>query len=207
LGFRVVLCLEYPPTITDFSSTLDEVERAHPDALLAVGRIQNDLLLARQLVQRSPDLGAVAVVAAPIQQFHDSLGDEVEGFIGPSQWEPSAGYIVDYGPTAGEVLVSLGRQRSCPIDYPMVQAYAAGVVAQKCVEEAGVLDQSALRKTAAKLDFSTFYGRFKIDLQTGRQIGRSVVLIQWQRGRKVVVWPPEQRQCRLVYPWRVRNHQ
>jgi hypothetical protein len=36
---------------------------------------------------------------------------------------------------------------------------------------------------------------------TGRQVGRSVVLVQWQEGRKVIVWPPEQRQGPLAYPW------
>ena len=83
----------------------------------------------------------------------------------------------------------------------MVQAYAAGLVAQRSVEEAGILEPQALRSTANVLDFSTFYGRFKIEPATGRQIGRSVVLVQWQQGRKVIVWPPEQRQGKLVYPW------
>ena len=64
------------------------------------------------------------------------------------------------------------------------------------------LESAALRETAGDLDFSTFYGRFKIDPVTGRQIGRSVVIVQWQGGRKVVVWPPERSQSQLQYPWR-----
>jgi branched-chain amino acid transport system substrate-binding protein len=142
------------------------------------------------------------VVAAPVQQFHDVLGTQAKGFVGPSQWEPGAGYAVDYGPSEQQVLKSLRRQGNYSIDYPMVQAYAAGVVAQRCIAEAGTLHQRALREAASKLDFSTFYGRFKIDPDTGRQTGRSVVMVQWQEGRKVVVWPPEQRQAQLRYPWR-----
>jgi branched-chain amino acid transport system substrate-binding protein len=84
----------------------------------------------------------------------------------------------------------------------MVQAYAAGLVAQKCIEVAESLDQPALRAAADALDFSTFYGPFKIDPATGRQVGGSVVLVQWQQGRKVIVWPPEQRQGRMSFPWR-----
>jgi branched-chain amino acid transport system substrate-binding protein len=141
-------------------------------------------------------------VAAPIQQFRDALGRDAEGFIGPSQWEPNAGYEADYGPAAGLVIASLSRLGPEPVDYPMVQAYAAGLVAQRCLEEAGDLEPATLRAAAARLDFSTFYGRFKIDPDTGRQVGRSGVVVQWQQGRKVVVWPPEQRQARMVYPWR-----
>jgi branched-chain amino acid transport system substrate-binding protein len=202
LGFRIALRQEYDPATADFSKVLEAVEQAHPDVLVAVGRIQDDLRLAQLLARRRPPIGAVAVVAAPIQQFQDALEEEVEGFLGPSQWEPSGSYPNSYGPSAQQVLESLRRQGRHAIDYPMVQAYAAALVAQRCVEAAGTLDQGALREAAAVLDFSTFYGRFKIDQATGRQIGRSAVIIQWQQGRKVIVWPPEQRQARLVYPWR-----
>jgi branched-chain amino acid transport system substrate-binding protein len=202
LGFKVVLRRDYPQETTDFSSVIDEVAQAQPDILLAVGRIQNDLALARQMAHRRLSLGVAAVVAAPVQQFQDALGVEVEGFVGPSQWEPGANYPVDYEPSAQQVMASLQRQSSYPIDYPMVQAYAAGLVAQRCIEEAGSLEQPALREAASRLDISTFYGRFKIDPDTGRQVGRSVVLVQWQDEHKVVVWPPEQQQARLRYPWR-----
>lgn len=205
LGFQVVLEREYPPGICDFGALLDAVDQARPDLLLGVGRIHNDLLLVQQITQRRLDVGAVAVVAAPIAQFQEALGPEVEGFLGPSQWEPSAGYPSDYGPSARQVLASLRSSAGSPVDYPMVQAYAAGLVAQCCIDAAGSLDQHKLREAAANLDFSTFYGRFKIDPDTGRPIGRTVVIAQWQQGKKVIVWPTEQRQAPLIYPWRRRS--
>ncbi|MFQ6030908.1 MAG: ABC transporter substrate-binding protein, partial [Dehalococcoidia bacterium] len=202
LGFQKVVHREYDPETEDFSDILDQVERKRPDLLLAVGRIQNDLALAEQLAQRCGPLGAAAVVATPIQQFQEALGDRAEGFLGPSQWESTGSYPHSYGPLASQVLDSLRQEDQCSVDYPMVQSYAAGLVAQRCVEAAGTLDQDALREAASEQDFSTFYGRFKIDPESGRQIGRSVVVVQWQEGRKVIVWPPEQRQGELVYPWR-----
>jgi branched-chain amino acid transport system substrate-binding protein len=194
------LVREFDPATTDFSPDLDAVAEANPDVLVVVGRIQNDLRLAQQLAHRRPTLGVAAVVATPIQQFRDALGDDVEGFIGPSQWEASATYPNDYGPAQQAVMQSLKERSGLAVDYPMAQAYAAGVVAQRCLEESGSLEQKALRKAASDLDFSTFYGRFKIDPETGRQIGRSVALVQWQQGSKVIVWPPEQRQGELTYP-------
>ena len=202
LGFRVVLVREYDPAQTDFGDIVGLVETARPNVLVAVGRIDNDLGLARELANRRPAIGAVAVVATPIQQFHDALGADGEGFLGPSQWEPGTDNPEDYGPSTLEVLESLRRGGHPDPDYPMVQAYAAGLVAQRCVEATGTLESADLRETAGALDFSTFYGRFKIDPVTGRQIGRSVVIVQWQAGRKVVVWPPERRRSQLQYPWR-----
>ena len=214
LGFRVDFVEEFEAGDTggdtadkmDFSSLVRKLARAAPDVLVAVGRIGNDISLAKCLVKHRSSFKAVAVVAAPIQQFSDELGTDANGFLGPSQWETGAAYPQDFGPNALEVLESLassGAVRSVhsQVDYPMVQAYAAGVVAQRCVEMAGTLDNGELRKSAGVLDFSTFYGRFKIDAITGRQVGRSVVLVRWQNGSKKVVWPPEQRQAALVYPW------
>jgi len=202
LGFNVSLLREFDSTINDFNALLNEVEQARPELLLGVGRIQNDLLLADQLAQRDLGLKGVAIVATPIQQFKNELGEAADGFVGPSQWEDTGSYLGDYGPTGAEVLASLRSKGHQAIDYPMVQAYAAGLVVQRCVEEAGTLEDSALRDTAGRLDFSTFYGRFKIDPATGCQIGRSTVLVQWQQGRKVVISPLDLRQAPMIYPWR-----
>ena len=67
LGFRLTLVREYPPSTVDFRNILEEVRGIRPDVLVAVGRIRNDLELARCLARRRPGLGAVTVVAAPIQ--------------------------------------------------------------------------------------------------------------------------------------------
>jgi branched-chain amino acid transport system substrate-binding protein len=199
LGFKIKLVREFDASIDDFSALLDEVEQAGPDLLLGVGRIQNDLLLASQSAQRELGLKGVAVVATPIQRFRDQLGEAADGFVGPSQWEETGSYPTDYGPTGVAVMASLRGKGHQAVDYPMVQAYAAGLVAQRCVEETGTLEDAALRQVAGRLDFSTFYGRFKIDPDTGCQIGRSTVLVQWQQGRKVVIG---QGQSPMVYPWR-----
>ena len=200
--FDVEFVWEFDAATKDFSELAAAAASRRPDVLVVVGRIANDLALAKLLAGYPQAFRAVAVVASPIDQFRRALGAQADGFLGPSQWERDADYGVDFGPTGEEALASMGRQSSLAADYPMVQAYAAGLVAQRCVEEAGTLDETQVRTTASRLDFSTFYGRFKIDADSGRQVGRDVVLVQWQRGRKVIVWPPKQRQGELVSPWR-----
>ena len=202
LGFEVSYLREFPPSITDFTAIVEEIQEAQPQVLVVAGRIHNDIQLARQLVESSLSLRALALVAAPITQFREVLGSGAEGILGPSQWEPDAGGPVEYGPPAEKVLRSLASRVSGSVDYPMAQAYAAGLVAQACVERAGSLEDHALRDAASRLDFTTFYGRFKIDVETGQQTGHSTALVQWQRGRKAVLWPAERSRGRLAYPWR-----
>ena len=201
LGFDVSLW-EYRRPLATFTELLDRVEDLRPDVLLGVGRIQDDLLLGGELAGRRLELAAAVLVAAGIQPFRDVLGVESEGFLGPSQWEASTRHRHDYGPAAPQVLKSMLQHGSGTVDYPMVQAYAGALVAQRCVEAAGTVADAALRSMAGMLDFSTFFGPFKIDPETGRQTGHSMLIVQWQQGRKVVVWPPEQKTGDLVYPWR-----
>ncbi len=193
---------EYRQPVTTFTELLDRVEALRPDVLLGVGRMQDDLLLGGELAARRLELGAAVLVAAGIQPFRDVLGVESEGFLGPSQWEASTRHRHDYGPATSQVLKSMLQHASGTVDYPMVQAYAGALVAQRCVEAAGTVADAALRSMAGTLDFCTFYGRFKIDRETGRQTGHTVLIVQWQQGRKVVVWPPEQKTGDLAYPWR-----
>ena len=192
-GSRVVLKRAYQVPGPDFPALLDEVEAAGPDLVAGVGRIQDDLALARETRSRGLRAEAVALVAAGVAEFGRELGEQAEGFMGPSQWEAAASYPPEYGPTADRL--ALRHPGFASGDYAMAQAYAAGLVAARCVEEAGSLEAGALREAASTLDFTTFYGRFRIDPDTGRQVGRSVVIVQWQGGRKAVLWPPEVREA------------
>ena len=45
----------------------------------------------------------------------------------------------------------------------------------------------------------SFYGTWDVD-DTGKQIGHSMVDVQWQNGKRVIVWPPAARTGDLYYP-------
>ena len=206
MGFTIDLDLRYRPSQFQFREIARHVGELGPDVVVAVGRIRHDIAAARALagLPNRNRIGLAVVVAAPIVEFAIALGRSAEGFVGPSQWEPQVSVAQpDVGPSPAAVLQLLeraGQERSLPVDYPMAQAYASGLVVERCLEAAGALDEDALRNAAGDLDFTTFYGRFRID-EDGRQVGRSVNLVQRQDGRKVVVWPPEQAEAPLRYPF------
>jgi branched-chain amino acid transport system substrate-binding protein len=206
MGFTTELDLRYRPSQRRFAEIARAVADLEPDLVVGIGRIRHDLGTARALANLTnrSNIGLAVVVATPIAEFANELGPSAEGFIGPSQWEPAASVLQpDVGPNAAEALQILALTAATaglPVDYPMAQAFAAGFIAQRCVEEAASLQDDALRAAATDLDCSTFYGRFRID-ETGRQVGHSVELVQRQDGRKVVVWPPEQAQSPVRYPF------
>jgi branched-chain amino acid transport system substrate-binding protein len=172
---------------------------SRPDLILAAGAFDDDSCFARRLVDQGIPVRAAGLVAAGVHAFYRRLGDVANGFLGPSQWEPASAGRPDVGPTAREVADRLSGTIGAA-DYPAAQAYAAGLVVERCVEAAGTLDSRRLREVAGNLDFTTFYGRFRIDPITGRQIGHVPVVVQWQAGRKLVVWPPDMAEAPATYP-------
>jgi branched-chain amino acid transport system substrate-binding protein len=47
---------------------------------------------------------------------------------------------------------------------------------------------------------TTFYGKYKVDPETGWQIGHQMGVVQWQNGKKTIVWPLEAGAKELWYP-------
>ena len=83
------------------------------------------------------------------------------------------------------------------VEYPTAQAYAAGLLAMHCVEEAANLEDDALLATARRLRCTTFFGAFGLDAD-GRQTEHEMFVVQWQEGVKAVVWPPRAAQASTV---------
>lgn len=174
-----------------FSSLVARIAALRPDVILGVGTTEADLAFARELRRQGIRARIVGLVAAPIERFRDELGADVDGFCGPSQWEPSLRGQPDLGPTSDSFSADVRARFGVEPDYPAAQAYAAGLIAGRCVEIAGSFEDTALRQAAAALDLTTFYGRFHLDPRSGQQIGHQMVVAQWQAGQKQIVWPPD----------------
>jgi branched-chain amino acid transport system substrate-binding protein len=188
-GLTLVLRRTYPSGTEDFVPIVREIASDRPDLVLAAGRLEDDLRLARQLVASAPRLKAAALVAAAVSDFRAALGDDSQGFLGPSQWEPGAAYAVDCGPTAAEFSDRYRAATGAALDYPAAQAYAAALIAGRAAAAAGTLEQRPLREAASRLRATTFFGPFAIDPATGAQLAHTTLVTQWQRGVKRIVWP------------------
>jgi branched-chain amino acid transport system substrate-binding protein len=196
----VVDVVTYSSLLSDLPNAMATLEEQRPDVVISAGSFDDEVVLARALVESRLRVKAIGLAAAAMQEFPHALGTHAEGFLGPSQWEPQLAYAPDFGPGPGEVAEGI-RAQGAPPDYPAAQAYAACLIAQRCLEQAGADDES-LWSAACALDYATFFGRFRLHPTTGLQVGHEMVLVQWRRGRKLVVWPPALSQARALYPRR-----
>ena len=199
-GYTLATHRSYRSGFEDFGSLLNPLKDDPPDWFLGVGRLEDDIRLGRQLCEVRPRLKAAGLVVAAISRFKADLGERADGFFAPSQWEPQVEYSVDCGPPENVFLTHYRKGATVPIDYPAAQGYAAGVIAQHCVEDVGSLNQKALRDAASRLRCTTFYGPYAIEAQTGLQTAHPMLVTQWQKSRKEIVWPREVAEAEPIYP-------
>ena len=160
------------------------LRRNRINAFVSVGSYEYDLAMMRVVIAPPHSIPVLACVAAGVTRFRDDLGDDAEGIVGPSQWEPEFDIRPAIGPSPIEFAHWMGTAAS---DYPAAQIYAAGLLTAAALRASGSLDQIALRAAFSDLQTSTFFGDFAIDRVTGRQIGHQMLLVQWHEGRKQII--------------------
>jgi branched-chain amino acid transport system substrate-binding protein len=215
LGYEVVLFEGYDSGTTDFGSFINKIEAAQPDALLGGGHFQDGSTFARQLYEKQIDLAFVTLLVAPPEPDFAELGEAAAGIIGPSQWEPLAQFTEEsaaeaglewFGPSGEEFVADYIAKYDEEPSYHSAGGYAAGLILQKAIMDAGSYDPEAVKAALDAMDILTFYGRIKFDTSPeahGLQIGHSMVYIQWQDIddlHKEVVWPLEGMTADTVYP-------
>ncbi len=211
LGYKIVFKRTYPKKVTDLTPLLSDLRAAKPDIVLGGGHFQDGQLFARQMADLDVNVKALSlIVAVTLPAFYEALGPKAEGMMGPAQWEYGVAYSPEeakkaglewFGPT-NEEFIKLAKEFSGgkEPDYHAAEAGAVPLVFVKAVEMAGSLDPDKIREAFSKLHLMTFFGEFKIDPETGLQVGHAMVVVQWQGGKKVIVWPPEAATGKLYYP-------
>jgi ABC-type branched-subunit amino acid transport system substrate-binding protein len=157
----------------------ERVADAVPDAVLACGPAHREVELFRALARLLP--GALCAGVSPgLSAFPELLGGDPEGFLAPVQWHPELGSSPELGPSSAEVLSDARASGHPAIDYVGAQAYAAALVAERCLE----LDPDDPLTPARKLRATTFFGAFQLDPETGIQRGHRLAVIRWRRERQ-----------------------
>jgi len=211
LGFTIVFNRTYPKGVTDLTPLLSALKAARPDIILGGGHFEDGQLFNRQLSDLNIDAKALSLVAAAtLPAFYEALTSMAEGVMGPSHWEYGVKYSKNHAKALGlpwigpgqDEFVSLFRKaigKDILPDYHAAEAGAQVLAYTLAVENTGSLDPSKIRKELGKLAFMSFYGGWDID-DTGLQIGHDMVDVQWQEGKRVIVWPKNIRTGDLCYP-------
>ena len=168
------------------------------DVLLVAAGFDDELAAALILLGRG--WRAIGFVGAGVEEVLAPLGEAREGLLGPAQWIATAAPEPDEGPDVGWFQTRYRLAVGNDPPYPAAQSFAAGLLAARCLRDSEAEDEAALFATAQGLVCRTLYGDFRLDPATGLQVGHRVRTVQWQEGRRWVVWPPPLAERSLKYP-------
>jgi len=174
------------------------------DVLLVVGNFADELAVAPLLLARPWRFAAF--VGAGVEEVLAPLGDQREGLLGPAQWVKTAVIEPDEGPDGEWFAAAYRGEKGTDPPYAAAQAFAAGLLYARCLRDAGDTHDAALQAAAQKLRCTTLYGLFQLDPLSGLQTGHHVQIVQWQHGQRRVVWPPEQAECPVLFPFKHEGH-
>jgi branched-chain amino acid transport system substrate-binding protein len=160
---------------------------SQPEILVLAGSFELEIQIMRARRRWPTSVRAVAAVAAGVQPFYDALGGIAEGVIGPSQWDAHASFPAGIGPDTLWFVRNFREQFGREPEYTAAGSFAVGLIFGECVRRAGSLQDNTLLAAAADLDCYTFYGRFRLDSASRRQVGHRMLLVQWDQDHKVLL--------------------
>ena len=193
-GLKVVFDETYPKGSSDFSALLTKVKQIAPDVLFANSYLPDSQGILRQCHELGIEAKMFAVAVGAAEPEFRNLGPSAEYVFGATQWAATM-------PRAGNPAFVDAYQRKfnrAP-DYHSAANYASMQVLEAAVKQVGSLDQDKLAAAVSKLKLDTVYGRFEVDPR-GVQIGFTSALLQWQKGKQVLVWPDDVAKGKPILP-------
>ena len=194
-GLQVVFQEAYPKGNTDFSALLTKVKAANPDIIAAATYFDDAVALTRQMKELAvnPKMFGVTV-GGDLPEFYDTLKQNAEYIYGATQWE----HVLPYAGNQ-EFFESYKKDFNHEPSYHSAAGYAGCLIYAEAVKRAGSLESDKVREQLLKLEMRSPFGDYKVD-QDGFQVAHKMVTFQWQKEKKVVVWPDDLAKGKALFP-------
>jgi branched-chain amino acid transport system substrate-binding protein len=195
-GMQVVLQEAYPKGNTDFSALLVKIKAANPDVIAAGTYFDDAVAITRQMKELNvnPKMFGLTV-GGDLPEFYDLLKQNAEYVYGSTQWDESLPY-----PGQKEFLAAYkAKFKGQEPSYHTAAGYAGCLIYADAVKKAGSLDADKVRDQLLKMEIKTAFGDYKVE-PDGFQIAHKMVMLQWQDGKRIVVWPDDLANGKIRYP-------
>ena len=202
LGMKVVYKEKYPSGTKDLSSMLAVIREKNPDILLAAGYTADMILLVKQANEMGVKPKMFGLLLGPtLPGFVKALGPAAEYILEPVQWSATMSWKDEvFGYTASDYARLFKQDFGYEPDYHPPQSSAALLVYHHALQKTGLgATSQQVRDAIADTDIMTFYGRIKFS-EDGKNIGKSMAVIQLQNGKPEVVYPKSAAQKKVIYP-------
>jgi branched-chain amino acid transport system substrate-binding protein len=196
-GMEIVFDEEYPLDSTEFADLVRRMRLSAPELVIGATYLNDSIALVREAKRQQLSPQAFAFTVGPaLPEFGNALGDDADGIIGVVSWMRSGRVPMAYD-FSFRFKEKFGRNAGVHAAY----GYGAGQVLEAGVRLAGSLDKDAIRQQLSDMVFRSLLGNYRVD-ETGRQKGKTIFLMQWQNGYRLLVSPPELRDAEIIYPFK-----
>ena len=199
-GIEVLAVETYPKDIQDVSAIMTKFRDLDPDVFIGGGHYNDAVLFVNSAKELGFDPDGMLITVGPSNpKLVEELGADVEGVLGPTQWESSMAYRGEYFGSAEDYASYYESLWGDPPVYQSASATASGLALHLAIEAAGSTDSDTVREALRGLDVDTFYGPISFD-ERGVNVGKPMGTVQVQDGAINVVAPSAAAVASLTYP-------
>ena len=194
LGLEVVLLENYHKERTDFTALLRKIEASGAEAIFSNGYYLDAVAQTRQLRELDINVKLFSPILGPsTPKFVHELGPAAEFVLGFSLWEPrpALGH-----PGVKEFIEGYEKRFGEKPNYRAATSYAEMQITEAAVKQAGSFDPGKMRDALASITVQTVMGPWKVDERGFMSIDG--LAIQIQNGKRVIVWPPNIAEAKVV---------
>lgn len=203
-GIKAVMDETFTPPLSDATPLIQRVRSTHPDFLLYISSTISDLKLGLEKMNEFhlgkgavPVIGNGAANGAP-EVLKNVSPDLLEGFI----------FIVaNWGMKGQEPLIEAFKKRTGEpwITQDSLDGYGNVWILKEALEKVGKPDKVKIAEAIHNMEFTSgppamaFPGLVKFDA-AGHRVGAPLVIVQWQNGVPVTIYPTDRALAKPKWP-------
>ena len=156
-GIEVLATETYPKDIQDVSAIMTKFRDLEPDVFVGGGHYNDAVLFVNSAKELGfePD-GMLITVGPSNPKLVAELGADLDGVLGPTQWEAVMAYEGPYFGSAADYAAYYERLWGEPPVYQAASATAAALALHLAIEAAGSTETAAVRDALRSLQADTF---------------------------------------------------
>ena len=206
LGMKMVVNEIFTPPLSDATPLIQKVRSSRPDLLLLLPTaISDDKLCLEKMHEFGLGRGRVPVIS---NGAHIGAPDLLKN-LGKDLLEGVMTVVANWGAKGQEDIIKrfVAATGEPWITQDSISTYGDMMIFKEALEKAGAADRRKVAEAIRTMDTTTgpahyFPGnRIKFD-ENGRRVGADVVIVQWQNGVPLTVYPPTSAVAQPIWPKR-----
>jgi branched-chain amino acid transport system substrate-binding protein len=204
MGLNLVLDEVYTPPLADATAIVQKLRSTRPDVLLLLAIAVND---AKLLLEKMNEFNLGKGVIPTISNGNGIAEPNILDNLKPELLEGVMSVIGNFGGKGQEKLAGeLKAEYKEPwVVQGPVSGYGTIMIIKEALEMSGKADRESVAQSLRKMDLTSgaenYFpgGRVKFD-DKGRRVDAGLVIVQWQSGTPVTVYPPELAIAKAFWP-------